>query len=331
MAYGVETHKDKDGTVWIDVDNGSGLFLRLCSVGASTYEIKLRGTLMNLVPVPDQFLVSQQFFGKTLGRVAGRIPVDFEVDGNKLALIQDQAGFCLHGGKDRSLSFKNFKPTIAKGEKAIAVSFEYLSPAGEAGFPGNATVTVTYKVTRGHNEFSIGFRATADEDTPLSLTNHIYWDLGNANDVSGQVLTIKANEYGIGDGHSQLVRGIARIDPFLDFSTPAALGPKLDSIERRLPEKTIDHTFFFDGVRTDRPQVELSDGKVKLSLFTDMPAVNVYVDNSLTPVSFVNGSNLARKRRAIAFEPQEFYLLKPGIVLKKGRVFDHFERYVFSL
>ena len=46
----------------------------------------------------------------------------------------------------------------------------------EEGFPGNVEASVTFTLTS-YNELRIDYSATPDQDTPLSLTNHTYFNL----------------------------------------------------------------------------------------------------------------------------------------------------------
>jgi aldose 1-epimerase len=72
----------------------------------------------------------------------------------------------------------------------------YRSPDGEEGYPGNVDFTVTYRLTE-RNELVITSEAVADEPTPVSLTNHSYFNL--AGEGSGPVddhrVQILADEY----------------------------------------------------------------------------------------------------------------------------------------
>ena len=89
----------------------------------------------------------------------------------------------------------------------------------------------------------------------------------------------------------------------------SVLGPKLDVIEKTIWEKTIDHLFVFDKVQEDKPQVIYKGGKVKLSLFTDFEAINIY---------------------ALALEPQQIALGLSHITLKAGDSVDHYETYLIE-
>lgn len=322
---------EADGSKWVDVSTQSGLDVRLSSVGAGVYSIVYKGKRLNLVlSDPKAYLSSPQCFGKTLGRVAGRIPCHVEVDGKPLDLIEEMQGFCLHGGTKQSLTYVPFETEVENDGKKATVRFHTLSKDGAARFPGNLDVTVSYVFDDEEATFEIVFDAVSDKDTPVSFSNHIYWDLDDDNDVSNQVLYIGADRYGTDDGKSQLVTGIDKVIPCLDFEKPTRLGDKLDVVEKTLPTKTIDHTFVFRKVETNLPQVTLENSRTKLSLYTDFEALNVYVDASLTPVKFQNGSDMIHTRRGIALEPQQFTFNHDHLILKKGERLHHWIRYVIE-
>lgn len=81
----------------------------------------------------------------------------------------------------------------------------YRSPAGEEGYPGNVDLTVSYRFTDA-NELVIKSEAGVDEPTPVSLTNHSYFNL--AGEGSGPVadhrVQILADDYVPTDDHLTL-------------------------------------------------------------------------------------------------------------------------------
>ena len=54
-----------------------------------------------------------------------------------------------------------------------SVTLEHLDPPGP--YPGSVRCTVTYTLHR--NSLRIFYEATTTETTPLSVTNHAYWNL----------------------------------------------------------------------------------------------------------------------------------------------------------
>lgn len=108
------------------------------------------------------------YLGAIIGRVAGRIK-DATVQIKNLEYKLDQNEGChhLHGGKN---GFHNvlWDCNTFQEEDGIGVTFTYMSPDGESGYPGNVNVKVTYRLTI-NNEFVIDYEATTDKETVLTL------------------------------------------------------------------------------------------------------------------------------------------------------------------
>ena len=56
------------------------------------------------------------------------------------------------------------------------VEMTYVSPDGEEGFPGELTSVFTFQLTN-DNELILGYSATTTKATPVSLSNHVYFNL----------------------------------------------------------------------------------------------------------------------------------------------------------
>ncbi len=72
------------------------------------------------------------------------------------------------------------------------------SPDGEEGYPGNLEVHARYELTDA-NELKIDYSATSDQETPVNLTNHAYWNLegegASSEELLGHRLQINAGFY----------------------------------------------------------------------------------------------------------------------------------------
>ena len=68
------------------------------------------------------------------------------------------------------------------GAATEGVRLTYSSPDGEEGYPGNLEVEVSYELTEG-SELVIDYRAITDRPTPVNLTHHSYFNLGDAVDI----------------------------------------------------------------------------------------------------------------------------------------------------
>ena len=122
----------------------------------------------------DQYVANpDNNYGGLIGRYGNRIAnAKFTLDGTEYNLPQNNNGHCLHGGP------KGYHAVVwdAKQLDNQTLELTYLSPDGEAGFPGNLSVKVTYKLTD-DNAVDIRYEATTDKATVVNLTNHSYFNL----------------------------------------------------------------------------------------------------------------------------------------------------------
>lgn len=241
------------------IQNGSGLGVRLSALGAALVEV--------LVPDRDGRIADvlchaqdQRYAGVTVGRVANRIcRARFELEGEVFELTRNEGEHHLHGGGERSLErlVWDVEPSSS------SVTFETRSPDGADGYPGTLDVRVTYSVTE-DDELVIHYQARTDRPTPVSLTNHAYWNLGGA--VEEHELALHASQFVPTDddliptGAIRSVEGTA-----LDFTSP-----------RRLGSDPFDHTLVLDA---GAPAATLSHGATgrRMEVFTSQPALQLFV------------------------------------------------------
>jgi aldose 1-epimerase len=316
---------------FLTLDNGHGLVGRFSTLGAGVASLTLDGKPLILEFEEDQdYLSSKGYHGKTLGRIAGRIPDEFMLNGKLYKVPGEANHICLHGGMMDSLTFRLFDAVKEEDEKETRIIFHYLSADGECGFPGNLDLFVTYAFLKGEeNIFQIRYEATSDKDTLLSLSNHIYWNINASKSVNDYTLQVNASKCGSFKPGSQLVVGIEDVPECLDFRTPSLLQNKLDMMVRDYPEiGTFDHTLILDDCQG--PKVILETDSIKVEVDTDFDSVNFYVDTSLVPYVFKNCRCLSNaNRRAIAIEPEACPIMS-NIILKAGEKYSHFMTYKIS-
>ena len=321
MDYQVTTYKDD--IVFIDITNGEKLKATFSNFGAGVF--KLRYDDMPLIlefEDKEKWLYCPQFYGKTLARVAGRIRCNGEIDGESYCLKETMAGYSLHGGEIHSLSFKPWKYQIKEFKNRVEVIFSITSRTKENGFPGNAKIKVIYQLFK-NNNFKIVYKASTSTKTLLNLSNHNYYNLFNSSDVSDYTLKVNASKYGVID-ETTFITGVEKVPYCLDFTKASKLNPKLSFIEKNLFVRTIDHTFIFDDVIINKPQVILKNKDCKISLFTDYPAINIFCDNFRTPIKFEQFKEVDSARRALALEPQLFNYDIDSLKIRKGDKYKHF-------
>ena len=116
---------------------------RLVSLLVTDRNRKLTDVVLGYGSIAD-YLAADGNYGALIGRYGNRIKNgQFTLDGLAYQLPQNNNGHCLHGGP------KGFHNQVWDAEQidAQTLKLTYLSKDGEAGFPGNLNVTVTYKLT----------------------------------------------------------------------------------------------------------------------------------------------------------------------------------------
>ena len=139
----------------------------------------------------EPYPVHSPHLGALAGRVANRIGgARFELNGQVYQLPVNERDYCLHGGPE-GLGFQvwDMEPDSA-GQR---VRFRHHSPHGAMGFPGNVEFEAVYTLEA--NRLRLELSATADRDTPISLVQHQYFNLGAGDDVLGHLVTINADRY----------------------------------------------------------------------------------------------------------------------------------------
>jgi aldose 1-epimerase len=174
----------------------------------------------------EDYLGLHPCLGTLIGRVAGRISgAKFQLDGREYPLADNDAPNHLHGGPmgfDKQLW--QAEPSSTAEEAMLCL--RYLSPDGEEGYPGNVRVKVTYAVTQ-KNELVIRYEAETDQATPLSLTNHSYFNLAGegSGDIFDHVLQVFSDEIAATDESMTLLGHRAPVAQGVnDFNHPRRLG-----------------------------------------------------------------------------------------------------------
>ena len=321
MSDNIKITNYKDNIDFIEIKTKELKYV-FCNFGASLYSLRFNEVpLIMEIKDKDVFLENPQFYNKTLGVVAGRIPSLVYLNNKEYHLKEDGDNpFSLHGGKMDSLSYQVFKYKIRESLKSINVIFSISPRKGENGFPGKVNIKISYVIDKITSKFKIKLEGHAKEDTLLNLSNHIYWNLDSENidDYS-----LKFNASNILDIESNLLpKGIIDTPNYLNFNHKRKLKGVLDIVSKK-DIGTIDNTFIFDNKIN---KVKLNNDKYIIKMKTDYDAMNIYTDSSLTPIEFINNEEF-KERRAIALEPQHNVYPYSNLILKKGNKDKHYIEY----
>jgi aldose 1-epimerase len=263
--------------VWPTLKNKNGMLVELCSFGAGIYQIILpngqRVTLSN--EDKQDYLTSPFYYGKTVGRHAGRLVVpSYSIEGKSYPVKPYRSEVTsLHGGA-QGFSFQNFTIVVHLPQKIV---FQYVSEDGEEGFPGTLTLLVTYELTD-ENRLDIRYQATTTKTTICNITNHFYLNL-NSNVPYFKDITLHLNNDSYLDIDEQfLIKGQTKsIDTPFDFSQPINLNQRLKEFDHH-PFKGIDHYFFLDEQK--KMVVTSVHCPYDLIVTTSYPGVVMYTFNN---------------------------------------------------
>lgn len=321
--------------------NGEDVYIYRLTDGTATAEIMEYGAaIVSLCPFGDVDIVggfdtleaytqdtSNQ--GAIVGRVANRIEnARFEIDGKVYLLADNDNGNCLHGG----VGFQHrLWKVVDYTENSITLS--YFSPDGEDGFPANLQIDVSY--TLKDAAIIISYTATPDGKTPITLTNHAFFNLdGFGGDIKEHTVQIWADSYS--EVNDKLIP---------TGNHPNVIGTPLDL---RLPKKVgEDFSTAFDGydhniILFPKFHKEFNNKKIGLAarvenqkmimqVYTDQPGLQFYTGNFLGNGPDFKGNIPQIRQGALCLEAQtEPNCINHGEgIYEKGQVYKQLTVYEF--
>lgn len=328
----------------IELKNKSGMSIILMDIGATWLSCVLpvgkkgREVLLGTSNMED-FKNMSSYMGVTAGRFANRIASgQFEIDDKKYQLLTNQAGNTLHGGPE---GFNARRWKIAS-QGTNYVQFNLVSPDGDQGFPGKLDVFVTYQLSE-DNQVIISYKASTDKATPINLTNHAYFNLqgeSSGKDCKTYSLQINADSYlptndtGIPLGSLAPVKGTG-----FDFRVAKTIGQDLLADEQQQPAQGYDHSFFLNSECRDggcAATVTTADKKVKMSVYTNKPAIQLYTGNWLAGEKGRKGkeyksyAGVALETQFLPDSPNHPEWTQESSILRPGEEYSYQTRHLFE-
>ena len=329
------------------ISNARGLSATFSAFGARLVELRVPdrdGSLDNVVLGFDDDKGYRDnvdlFFGATIGRVAGRIAGgSFELDGRRHQLACNEGQTHLHGGPERSFDRVDWSAERVITEHGAGVTFEYVSPDMEEGYPGTLRAQAEYSLSEADELWTV-FRAVSDAPTPVNMTSHAYWNLNGAGpgSILDHELTLAASQIvAMGDdlvptGALDPVAGTIR-----DFRRGRPIGERLPE-DGSEPWPGFDNAFVLDERDPDADvAVSLWDpvsGRA-MDIFTGEPSIQMYTANRVPEITGRDG-RAYRPGNAICLEPQRMpdAVNRPefgSIVVPAGEEYVHVSCYRFSV
>ena len=315
--------------------NANGMKIKVINYGATLTSLQVplkSGELLDVVLGFDDLgsylasfkLESAPYMGATVGRYAGRINEgSFVLNHKKYDLAKNNNGNSLHGG-DKGFSQVVWKIKKVSQGKNPSILLSYFSPNQEENYPGDLDIELKYTLSE-ENELIVEYFATTSEDTIVNLTHHSYFNLdGHKSDITNQEMTINSVKT-LHTTNDNVPTGwflnVANC-PF-DFSLP-----------RKCPEK-IDNTYVLKKTEEFAASLFNSEKKLKMSVFTNQPAVHVYVGGNCFNSIIGKDNADYHALSGVCFETQNFpdgpnHEHFPSSILRKGDMYYHKTIYKFQ-
>ncbi len=220
------------------------------------------------------------FLGATVGRNANRIKnAAFPLNGKEIRLTPNENGNNLHSGPDSY----NIRLWQVERHTESAVTFRLDSPHGDQGFPGNATIRVTYAL-EAPGTLRIIYDAVSDRDTVFNMTNHSYFNLAGHDRpelAMDQILTLPGRFFNPDDAENIPTGELRPVagTPF-DFRLPKAIGRDIGAdCEALRLQGGYDHNW---EVFCNPCAILLDPHSGRqMAVITDCPGIQVYAGNFL--------------------------------------------------
>jgi len=313
------------------------LTLRVTNHGAKVMALTVPDRCGNAVDVAlgydtaIEFVNGNPYFGATIGRVGNRIKAgSFKIPGEKGTKAEIQLPSInngpnhLHGGPN---GFNNVYWSV-KAQSASSICFEYVSPDGEEGYPGNVRATVTYALedtaTPSRSSASTGklriiYSAMTDKTCPINLTNHTFFNLNADHNeaVLNHELQIDSDGFLPIDNTAVPLGYIQSLNETkykaFDFRSFKCIGVNIDDEEEDDQIKAgcgYDHTYVIRGAYGDlRRAATLRNPKngIVMETFTTERGMQLYTGNWLGPEEPKGKNGIQYKRRsAVCLETQSY-------------------------
>lgn len=274
------THQDKE-VLLFKLKNNNGMEVLLTNYGATVTSIKTPnrdGIIENIACGFDtldgyfssEYTKNAPYFGGTIGRYCSQIKgASFTLDGQVYSLAKNCGENNLHGGNigfDKRL----WEATPTTNGVLMTLTSHDL----EEGFPGNVAVSVLFTLTD-DNELCIDYTATPDQDTPLSMTNHTYFNLDAfANTVENHQVTVHTTKRQVMDDTGAGTGEVLDIQGAVD---DLSLGKQIGDVHKAMNDG-FEHFYVFDNPDFTLQEVAhiSADSGRSLRVFTTEPCMLLY-------------------------------------------------------
>ncbi|WP_282121982.1 aldose epimerase family protein [Algibacter mikhailovii] len=265
------------------LSNDTGMELKITNYGATITSFIVpnkNGTLQNIVCgfdtlegyFSDVYQGNSPYFGCTVGRYCSQIKDSkFTLNGETFQLADNCGDNNLHGG---IVGFDKKIWQVENVDKS-SIKMTLQSKDLEEGFPGNVDVSVIFRLSN-DNELCIDYTATPDADTPLSLTNHTYFNLSSFTEtVENHIAQVNTDKRLAMDETGAATGEIVNLEGQVD---DLRVGQRIGDVHDAMGDG-FENFYIFDNPNEDLKHVasiSSSDNGLTLDVSTTEPCMLLY-------------------------------------------------------
>lgn len=310
--------KEVDGKMvdLFTVKNASGLTAQITTFGARIVNLwvpdnngDFQDVVMGYSSIDEYLSSNEQYFGACIGRYGNRIGgAQFSLNDSLYQLERNDGPNSLHGGR------KGYFNVVFDGVQLSdsSVQMSYLSPDGDAGFPGNLQIKLVYTMTS-CNGLKIEYFAETDKPTIVNLTNHSYFNLsGDAStSILDHVLTLYADKYTPVDRNLIPTGELASVEGTpMDFTKATAIGERINNDFEQLKfGKGYDHNWVInpsDKCLNKAATITSPVSGITMVVLTNEPGIQFYAGNFIAGKDTGKYGKVYNYRGAFCLETQHY-------------------------
>lgn len=269
----------------------------------------------------DEYSKQDWFCGSIVGRYANRIKNgQFAIGDQHYQIPTCSEGNALHGNHGLDRVDWHYVKERSSVLKAV---FLYTSPDGDHGFPGQVEFEVCFELI--DNIIQISYSGKADQNTPLSLTHHPYFNLNTKHSSSITNHHFKFNS------HERLL---------LENMVPNGKSVEDNRFSRhsKLNGQDYDDCFIISDSNSDllskHAEVQNHDSSIQLEVFSTLPSFQFYTGAWIPNIQDLNGNTLG-PNSGFCIEPQYYpdgpnHSHFPSCIFGPDRDYHHTIQYKFS-
>jgi aldose 1-epimerase len=204
----------------------------------------------------NEYVDNSPYFGGTIGRYCSQIKdAKFSLNGKEYQLSANCGNNNLHGG-NVGFDKRIWNAEVIEGNQS-SIKMTLTSKDLEEGYPGNVAVSVLFTLTA-NNELKIEYKATPDQDTPLALTNHTYFNLNAfSSTVEDHIVQVNTSKKQVMDDTGAGTGEILNIEGEAD---DLRIGKKVGDVHTEINDG-FEHFYIFDNANSDLQEVAFIKSK----------------------------------------------------------------------